>query len=126
MRSCFLIPFLVEALVVGHANAEDENVCVALARIIGSNHQTTLDKEQQDSVNKVNMCSESYSTASESRKAHIAASYELYTGEGSASDDEIASNQSTLCEGHFGEYWQSTLKTADEQTVSRGWCGGNI
>lgn len=77
-----------------------------------------MDSDQQRAVSKADLCSESYSTATAEKKAQISASYEQYSGAASGSDTDITQAQASSCEGHFGDYWRSTLKTRDELTVS--------
>jgi hypothetical protein len=94
------------------------NVCVELAREIGMNYAKSFAADEQHAIAQADLCSEQYSSASQDRKLQLQASYKLFSGSASASDEEVTTAQSKYCENHFGDYWRQQLKSAEARTVS--------
>jgi hypothetical protein len=113
-----LIAGLTAFLTVGNANAQEPNPCVELAKVIGINYSHYLSVDEQKATAKADMCSQSWSSASSSRRAQISAGYAAFTGSASGSDEEVQQAQSNHCENHFGEYWRNQIRTSEARTVS--------
>jgi hypothetical protein len=117
MCRCAIITGLTAILAFNNANA-DEGTCVELAKTIGINYASYLNIDERRAIAKADMCSENYSGASRSRQAQIEASYRLFEGAASGSDNEITQSQSKYCEGKFGDYWRNQIRTGQAQTIS--------
>ncbi|ANV99345.1 hypothetical protein [Bradyrhizobium icense] len=99
-----------------HSIAQEN--CVELAKTIGINYSKSLDVDQQRTVAKADLCSESYSKASSSKQAQLQASYKLFSGSGSAAAAEVQEAQSRHCENRYGEYWRNQISSGEARTVS--------
>lgn len=92
--------------------------CVDMTEAIGKNYQRQLDADQMRAVRKADFCSEDYNTASSDKKLQLQASYKLFSGSGSASDQQVTVEQSKVCKGEFGEIWRDKVSSSEALTFS--------
>ncbi len=102
-------------IIIGQSQAQE---CVDIAKVMAVNIVQSQNSDQQQAITQSQLCTADYSSASESEKASINASYELFSGGASASDDKIESMQSSRCEGHYGLYWSSRVSSLNASTIS--------
>jgi hypothetical protein len=109
-------PSLLE--VPGFTEGERNDVCVLLAEKFAINASKSFQSDLKKVVAISNICKEEWSNASDQTKLGIKAWYGALTGVLDASKEQLEQAQSKYCEGHYGEWWESKVTSAEAQTVS--------
>ena len=109
---------VIAIILFSNSAFSQENTCVDLAKVVGVNYSRYLDKDEQRSVSKADMCSASYNSASSSTKAQIEAGYLAFSGTASKESSQLQVAQNEICEGKFGDFWRNQIKTGEARLIS--------
>lgn len=115
---CLTAGLTLAASLIFAPRVSAQSLCETIIRTVNYNQRTSVQKENQSSLNRANLCLAEYSSASKGQKAQIEASYEAFSGKARGSTQQVVQKQKQMCDEKYGEYWFSEQGLDDQKNVS--------